>query len=102
MPPRSRLTFSGPDRLRTMTDFQRTTIFRFVCTHCSHLNEYAHRHAVHVQPHLISSRCSSCQTLNWLGGLQGTVAETDTPVSTGATTAPETIVPPVAASPETV
>jgi hypothetical protein len=88
-----------------MTDPQLTTVFRFVCVHCSHVNDYEHRHPVQVQPHLISSRCASCQTLNWLGGLRGTVQGTESAEGTtggAAAAAPEGVVPALAAAPETV
>ena len=62
-----------------MANPQLTTAFRFVCVQCSHANEYLHQHPAGMRPHLVSSRCSECQTLNWLGSLKGTLAKADAP-----------------------
>ena len=51
------------------------TLFRFSCQRCGHLNEYLHRHRAVALPHLISTSCEHCRTLNQLGGLTGSRLE---------------------------
>ena len=60
-----------------MGDANRTTVFHFVCSHCHAANEYHQTHLETVRPHLVSTRCSSCNALNWLGGLEGTLLDLD-------------------------
>jgi hypothetical protein len=51
------------------------TVFRFSCQHCGQANEYLHRHRAAALPHLISTSCRHCRTLNQLGGLTGSRLE---------------------------
>jgi len=51
------------------------TLFRFSCQHCGQANEYLHRHRAAALPHLISTSCEHCKTLNQLGGLTGSRLE---------------------------
>jgi hypothetical protein len=80
---------------------QLTSVFRYVCSHCGHPNTYEQQHRAEVRPRLVSSRCSSCQTLNWLGALRGTLQTSEPEAAAGsATNASEAGVPVVPAAPE--
>jgi hypothetical protein len=58
-----------------MSDTLRVTVFKFVCAQCQAPNEYQQTHPSHVRPHLVSTRCARCQSLNWLGGLEGALMQ---------------------------
>jgi hypothetical protein len=54
-----------------MTEPEFTTVFTFVCSRCRQPNEYRQVHAAWVRPHLVSTKCSKCHSLNSLGGIRG-------------------------------
>jgi hypothetical protein len=56
-----------------MTGPEFTTVFKFICSRCKLPNEYRQSHAPWIRPHLVSTKCSKCRSLNWLGGLTGTL-----------------------------
>jgi phage FluMu protein Com len=56
-----------------MSEPRFTTVFQFICSRCKQLNEYRQAHGPLVRPHLVSTKCSHCRTLNWLGGIKGTL-----------------------------
>ena len=62
-----------------MSEARFTTVFQFNCAHCNQPNEYRQTHSAKVRPHLVSTKCSNCRWLNWLGGIQGTLLAPDAP-----------------------